>query len=273
MAREKSNAGNYYNNFVIRFLRNQMNNFPQQTSFPIIKKIKEYFFNQSKSYLESPLKIDSFEESEDIIKVKKDTELKLKKIMVDEMGISNFIGNSYNPKYCYFIHKNRFYFQIELPGKFDKKQFKYNIYVKDKFYIIDINACKSIGSKGFFPKDNSERRFHNNRQDGPFHLRINILAEDFQFKEKKIQMVKPPKKTEKSKKNEESKSNEDKPPVSSKKGKKEKEKESEKEKSKIEIEEEDIKPEEGVLTFYIELQEETEGDKEKGLPSDSDEDD
>ena len=86
-------------------------------------------------------------------------------------------------------------------------------------------------------------------------------------------MVKPPKKTEKSKKNEESKSNEDKPPVSSKKGKKEKEKESEKEKSKIEIEEEeDIKPEEGVLTFYIELQEETEDDKEKGLPSDSDDD-
>ena len=138
--------------------------------------------------------------------------------------------------------------------------------------IIDINACKSIDSKGFFPKDNSDRRFHNNRQDGPFHLRINILAEDFQFKEKKIQMVKPPKKTEKSKKNEESKSNEDKPPVSSKKGKKEKEKESEKEKSKIEIEEEDIKPEEGVLTFYIELQEETEDDKEKGLPSDSDDD-
>ena len=272
MAREKSNAGNYYNNFIIRFLRNQMNNFPQQTTFPIVEKIKDYFFKQSTSYLESPLKIESFEQSEDIIKVKKDTELKLKKIMVDEMGISNFIGNSYNPKYCYFIYKNRFYFQIELPGKFDKKQFKYNIYVKDKFYIIDINACKSIGSKGFFPKDNSDRRFHNNRQDGPFHLRINILAEDFQFKEKKIQMVKPPKKTEKSKKNDEPKSNEDKPPVSSKKGKKEKEKESEKEKSKIEIEEEDIKPEEGVLTFYIELQEETEDDKEKGLPSDSDDD-
>ena len=268
MAREKSNAGNYYNNFIIRFLRNQMNNFPQQTTFPIVEKIKDYFFKQSTSYLESPLKIESFEQSEDIIKVKKDTELKLKKIMVDEMGISNFIGNSYNPKYCYFIYKNRFYFQIELPGKFDKKQFKYNIYVKDKFYIIDINACKSIGSKGFFPKDNSDRRFHNNRQDGPFHLRINILAEDFQFKEKKIQMVKPPKKTEKSKKNEESKSNEDKPPVSSKKGKKEKENE----KSKIELEGEDIKPEEGVLTFYIELQEETEDDKEKGLPSDSDDD-
>lgn len=71
-----------------------MNNFPQQTSFPIIKKIKEYFFDQSKSYLEVPLNKDSFEESEDIIKVKKDTELKLKKILVDEMGISNFIGNS-----------------------------------------------------------------------------------------------------------------------------------------------------------------------------------
>ena len=250
MAREKSEAGDYYNGFVIRFLRNQMNNFPQQSNFPIVKKIKDYFFEQSKSYLESPLKLDSFEESEDIIKVKKDTELSLKKIMVDEMGISNFIGNSYSPKYCYFIHNKRFYLQIELPGKFDKKQFHYTIYVKDKYYFIDINACKSLGSKEFFTKENNEKKFYNSRQEGPFHLRISVLAEDFQFKEKKIKMVKS-KKSGESKKNEESKENDDKP-VSSKKGKKEKEIE----KPKKEEDEEDIKPEEGVLTFYIELQDE-----------------
>ena len=262
MAREKSEAGDYYNGFVIRFLRNQMNNFPQQSNFPIVKKIKDYFFEQSKSYLESPLKLDSFEESEDIIKVKKDTELSLKKIMVDEMGISNFIGNSYSPKYCYFIHNKRFYLQIELPGKFDKKQFHYTIYVKDKYYFIDINACKSLGSKEFFTKENNEKKFYNSRQEGPFHLRISVLAEDFQFKEKKIKMVKS-KKSGESKKNEESKENDDKP-VSSKKGKKEKEIE----KPKKEEDEEDIKPEEGVLTFYIELQDEP--DINTGVLSDDD---
>ena len=216
MAREKSPAGDYYNNFAIRFLRDQMNNFPQLTSFPILKKIKDYFFNQSKNYLESPLKPDSFEESEYIIKVKNDTELKLRNPMVDEMGISNYIGNSYNPKYCYFIHNNRFYFQIELPGKFDKKQFKYNIFVKDKYYIIDIIACKIIGSKNFFSKKNANRRFHNTREEGYFNLRINVLAEDFLFKEKKIRLVKA---------------------------------------SNINLEEKDIILEEGVLTFYIELKE------------------
>ena len=256
MAREKSNAGNYYNNFVIRFLRNQMNNFPQQTSFPIVERIKDYFFKRSKNYLESPLKLESFEESEDSIKIKKDTELKLKKIMVDEMGISNFIGNSYNPKYCYFIHKNRFYFQIELPGKFDKKQFKYTIYVKDKYYIIDISACKNVGSKNFFPKEKTERKFYNNREDGPFHLRFSVLTEDIQFKEKKIKLVKPPKKNEETKKDDENKKNDENPQVNSKKKKKEKEKENEK--SEVKLEEEDIKPEEGVLTFYIELQDEPE---------------
>ena len=66
---KKSNAGNYYNNFVIRFLRNRMNNFPKQTIFPIAKRIKDYFFQRSKSYLGSPLKPDSFEDSEDIIKI------------------------------------------------------------------------------------------------------------------------------------------------------------------------------------------------------------
>ena len=259
MAREKSPAGDYYNNFVVRFLRNQMNNFPQQTSFPIIKKIKDYFIIQSKSYLESPLMDESFEESEDIIKVKKDTELKLKKIMVDEMGISNFVGNSYNPKYCYFIHKNRFYFQMELPGKFDKKSFKYNIYVKDKFYIIDINASKFIGSKDFFPKVKDTRKFDNNREEGPFHLRISVLAEDFQFKEKKIKMVKASKKGDEPKKSSEK-------PANSKKGGKG---HVESEELKIEKEDEEINPEEGVLTFYIELQETK--TEEHGL-SDSDDD-
>ena len=270
MAREKSNAGKYYNNFVIRFLRNQMNNFPKQTTFPIVEKIKDYFFKQSKSYLETPLKPNAFEETEDTIKVKKETELKLKKIMVDEMGISNFIGNSYNPKYCYFIHDNKFYFQIELPGKFDKKDFKYFIYVKDRYYIIDINASKIIGSKNFFPEDKTDRKFHNSREEGPFHLRISVLAEDFQFKEKKIKLVKAPKKIEKGKKNEETKKDEEKSQVSGKKGKKEKEKENEK--PKIEQEEEDVKTEEGVLTFYIELQDEPEMVSDGRLSPDSDED-
>ena len=249
MAREKSPAGDYYNNFVIRFLRNQMN----------IKRIKEYFFDQSKSYLEVPLKEDSFEESEDIIKVKKDTELKLKKILVDEMGISNFIGNSYTPKYCYFIHKNRFYFQMELPGKFDKKLFKYNIFVKDKFYIIDINASKFIGSKDFFPENRDPRKFNNNREEGPFHLRISVLAEDFQFKEKKIKLVKASKKIDEPKKSVEK-------PISSKKGKGH----VESEEQKVEKEKEgEIESEEGVLTFYIELQETK---TEPHVLTDSDED-
>ncbi len=240
MAREKSPAGNYYNNFVIKFLRNQMNNFPKQSPFPIVKKVKDYFFDRSNDYLENPINDTDFEESEDIIKVKKDTDLKLKKVLVDEMGISNFIGNSYSPKMCYFIYKTKFYFQIELPGKFDKKQFKYNIYVKDKFYIFDIKATKIIGSKEFFSKTSSDRKFLNTREEGPFHLRFNILAEDFQFKEQKITQVKKPKENVNKKKIEGK--------ITDTKGTKEMENE-----KTLEIDE--VKVEDGVLTFYVELQE------------------
>ena len=133
MAREGTPAGNYYNNFVIKFLRNQMNNFLKQTPFPIVKKVKDYFLDRSKDYFEKPLKYNDFEETDDIIKVKKDTKLKFKKVLFDEMGIYNLIGNSYDPKMCYFIYKNRFYFQIELPGKFDKKQFHYYFFEIQKF--------------------------------------------------------------------------------------------------------------------------------------------
>ena len=242
MAREGTPAGNYYNNFVIKFLRNQMNNFPKQTPFPIVKKVKDYFFDRSKDYLEKPLEPNAFEESDDTIKVKKDTDLKLKKVLVDEMGISNFIGNSYDPKMCYFIYKNRFYFQIELPGKFDKKQFHYNIYPKEQYYIFDINATKIIGSKNFFPKDTSDRKFINTREEGPFHLRFNVHGEDFQFKDLKITQVKAPKK------------NVDKKKIDCKisSGNTKESKNFEKDKT---LELDEVKAEDGVLTFYLELQE------------------
>ena len=256
MAREKTPAGYYYNNFVIKFLRNQMNNFPKQSPFPIINKVKDYFFNRSKDYLENPIDQNCFEESEDNIKVKKDTDLKLKKVLVDEMGISNFIGNSYSPKMCYFIFKNRFYFQIELPGKFEKKEFKYNIYIKEKYYIFDIKATKVIGSKCFFTKNENNSKCYNTREDGPFNLRFSILAEDFQFKEKKIIQVKPPKNSSIEKKKIDPQVSKEANEIN--KGEKEK---------TLELDE--VKSEDGVLTFYIELQEIKV--EEKGL-SDSDDD-
>ena len=73
--------------------------------------------------------------------------------MVDELRIFNLVGNSFSPKMCYFIHKNKFYFQ----GKFNKKSFKYNISVRDKFYIFDIKITKNMGSKDFFPKETNDK--------------------------------------------------------------------------------------------------------------------
>lgn len=258
MARDHTPAGDFYNNFVIKFLRNQMNNYPKQSSFNIVQKIKDYFFLCSKDYLEDPLLENSFEESEDIIKLKKDSEkdLKLKKVLVDEMGISNFIGNSYSPKICYFIFKDKFYFQIELPGNFDKKFFKYNIIPLDKFYVFDIKANKIIGSKDFFPKNMSDRKFKNTREEGQFHLRFNVLAEDFQFKELKIKQVKAPK------------NKVDKHKVEAQNNNNSKECKNEIQKDKI-LEIDEIKSEEGVLTFYVELQ--ITKPEEKGL-SDSEDD-
>ena len=112
--------------------------------------------------------------------------------------------------------------------------------------------------------------FFNNRKDGLFHLRFTVLTEDIQFKEKKIKLVKPPKKNEETKKDDENKKNDENPQVNSKKKKKEKEKENEK--PKTEHEEEDVKTEEGVLTFYIELQDEPEIVSDGRLSPDSDED-
>lgn len=52
---------------------------------------------------------------------------------------------------------------------------------------------KLLAQKKFFPKNEYETKYYNTREEGPFNIRFNILAEDFQFKEKKIYQVKPPK--------------------------------------------------------------------------------
>ena len=99
------------------------------------------------------------------------------------------VGNSFSSKMCYYIHKNKFYFQFEFPGKFDKKSFKYIISVQDKFYIFDIKVTKITGSKDFFPKETSDRRFKNTREEDPFRIRLNDLNENFQFKNLEIKQA------------------------------------------------------------------------------------
>lgn len=52
---------------------------------------------------------------------------------------------------------------------------------------------KLLVQKNSFQKNEYETKYYNTREEGPFNIRFNILAEDFQFKEKKIYQVKPPK--------------------------------------------------------------------------------
>lgn len=70
------------------------------------------------------------------------------------MGISNFIGNSYSPKMCYFIYNNKFYFQIELPGKFEKKNLNIISILKKNIIYLILKQQKLLVQKNSFQKMN-----------------------------------------------------------------------------------------------------------------------
>ena len=52
MANDFSNAGEYYNEFTINFLKENLNSFTNIKSFPVIEKIKESFIKFSKDAFE-----------------------------------------------------------------------------------------------------------------------------------------------------------------------------------------------------------------------------
>ena len=135
MANEDSNAGNYYNNYAINHLKKLASISFNRKSCDIITEIQNSFVEFSKQVLEYNInskentKIKTlnnediiFDEKENKIKLKNDFEIRFKKLLVNELGISNFKNNNCDPKYSYFKMKkeNQCYLvvKVELPGKF-----------------------------------------------------------------------------------------------------------------------------------------------------------
>ena len=75
-------------------------------SFDVIKSIKERFIKLSKEIIElkesNKFDIESFEDSEKLIKLKNNQEIILKECLIDELGFSNLQINGFEPAYCYY---------------------------------------------------------------------------------------------------------------------------------------------------------------------------
>ena len=187
-ANEKSNAGNYYNNYTLEFLENSYQQIINLKPFDIINNIKERFIEESKELIDNSsfksfLSINDLLDNENILKEKKIRlkdkyiNIKLKQFYINEIGISIMKNNDYDPFYNIYRKDNQIIIKLESPG-IDIKTIKSQIYISGKYNIIEIKGIKrrdlDSGELG--------NNIFNNREFGNFCIKIPFVMEKIKLK-------------------------------------------------------------------------------------------
>ena len=120
-ANEGSEAGKFYNKFTLDFIEKEFQNVINLKPFDVIETVKERFIEISNDIIElidkNPFNKESFEETEEYIKLKDNQEIILKKCLIDELGFSNLKVNGFEPTYNYYKKDDSIEIKIECPGK------------------------------------------------------------------------------------------------------------------------------------------------------------
>ena len=182
MAQEGSEAGKYYNESTINYLKNQLIACTKSKKYDVIETFKSYLATVSGRYMEEEIKQESIEYKEDERKftIKQDKPIKLKKCFIDEIGTPNFFGNIIEPNYDCQIKKDKIVVRIELPG--DVLVFTPKMTPIRGFYNFNYKGTIK------FPKEDSTFK-DGNMKDGEFRLEFRIpisqgtLSNDEPFKE------------------------------------------------------------------------------------------
>lgn len=190
MANEGSNAGNYYNNYTIKSLTNSICSLTNRENVDIINEIKNNFIRFSQEVLETYTKDNSnfkslsegdviFNEKENKIILNSEIEIKFKKLLVDELGISNFRNNNCEPKYSYYkSRKDKQCFlviKVELPGKFTN--LKGSCYDDENGYSI----FEILGEKLKDDEDANNSIIRDMREYGKFAIILPLKASEIHF--------------------------------------------------------------------------------------------
>ncbi len=176
-AKDKTNAGIYYNTFTINFLENS---YQQQvtdiTEYDVIESVKKRFVELSKEIIEKTdnIKEENFEINENgFLILKNIEEIKLKKFSIDEFGFSNLKRNGFVPKYNYYYKdKNKIIIIIEAPGNCS---LGYSIDISGEYTIIRLSGNKIEDKEPKKKEDNIDIT----REFGQFNLDIPLKSEEY----------------------------------------------------------------------------------------------
>ena len=180
-ANEGSEAGNYYNNFTLKFIESTYMNVTDLNNFDIIESIKERFIEVSKEIIENcyDLGLQDFcindKDNYKFIKLKDEKEITLKTCFIEELGFCNIKG-SFEPTYNFYKPKNenKIIIRIESPGN---SEIKSKIKYQGQCTIIQIIGKKNPDIEPGRLLDN----IYNSREFGDFIIDIPLKTEDYKI--------------------------------------------------------------------------------------------
>ena len=178
-ANDGSEAGEYYNNFTLKFIENQYSDVTDLKSFDVIETVKDKFLEISREILEkidSPFQKGDFEDSNlNSIKLKNIKNIQLKKCLIDELGFSNLKTNGFEPTYNCYKKDDKIIIRVEAPGN---SKIKTNILHSGEYTIIRIDGMKRKDKEPESPEDN----LFNSREIGDFSFDIPLKTDDYLVK-------------------------------------------------------------------------------------------
>jgi len=176
-ANENSEAGKYFNQYTLDFIEKAFPTISDEP-FDVIESIKERYIELSKDIIErtksdKTITKESFDDSEpNLIKLKDDSEIILKKCLIDELGFSNLKANNFEPTYNIYKKNNKLIVRFEVPG--NTGDISSEIELSGEYNIIRISGFKKQDKEP--EKDDN---IFNTREYGNFFFEIPLKSKDY----------------------------------------------------------------------------------------------
>ena len=209
MAKEGTEAGNYYNQSAINFLSTNTTTTTKLYKYPVKATVKNYLYKMSNDFFESSIKPENIivgEVTIDNIKKNKlyidgySKDIILKSINIDSLGFSSFLGRIYQPSYCLYIVDNvdklpikktkselkiegdkPYYILVlivEIPGELEDPNIIPRIYINNIEIVFKLEGSRKINKKETEINPNRYDCYYSSIKDGLFSLCISIKPED-----------------------------------------------------------------------------------------------
>ena len=209
MAKEGTEAGNYYNQSAINFLFAWTTCTTKLKKYPVKDTIKNSLYKMSNNFFESSIDKHNIivgEVTIDNIKKNKlyidgyNKDIILKLINFDSFGFKSFLGRIYQPSYCFYIVDNvdqlpikktkselkiegdkPYYILVlvvEIPGELEDPNIEPNIEINNGLVFFKLEGSRKTNKKETEINSNRYDCYYSSIKDGLFSLNISIKPEN-----------------------------------------------------------------------------------------------